>query len=59
MPQMAPLSWLILFFLFTATFFLFNIMNYFNKMFINLNKNTKMNNKEMKNLLLNKNNWKW
>nr|UFR82984.1 ATP synthase F0 subunit 8 [Xylotrupes beckeri intermedius] len=29
MPQMAPLSWLMLFFLFVTIFFLFNIMNYF------------------------------
>nr|UFZ13885.1 ATP synthase F0 subunit 8 [Neochauliodes tamdaoensis] len=29
MPQMAPLSWLILFIFFTILFILFNIMNYF------------------------------
>uniref|UniRef100_UPI00315CECAF ATP synthase F0 subunit 8 n=1 Tax=Simulium guiyangense TaxID=3123427 RepID=UPI00315CECAF len=29
MPQMAPLSWLSLFILFTIIFMLFNIMNYF------------------------------
>nr|WMQ76580.1 ATP synthase F0 subunit 8 [Austrosimulium sp.] len=29
MPQMAPISWLTLFILFTIIFVLFNIMNYF------------------------------
>nr|YP_009240889.1 ATP synthase F0 subunit 8 [Simulium aureohirtum]AKN23376.1 ATP synthase F0 subunit 8 [Simulium aureohirtum] len=29
MPQMAPISWLTLFILFTVIFILFNIMNYF------------------------------
>nr|UEK24789.1 ATP synthase F0 subunit 8 [Potamanthellus edmundsi] len=29
MPQMAPLSWIGLFFMFTFTFILFNILNYF------------------------------
>nr|YP_009544254.1 ATP synthase F0 subunit 8 [Simulium maculatum]AYO45662.1 ATP synthase F0 subunit 8 [Simulium maculatum] len=29
MPQMAPISWLTLFILFTIIFMLFNIMNYF------------------------------
>nr|YP_010022237.1 ATP synthase F0 subunit 8 [Neurigona zhejiangensis]QOL12427.1 ATP synthase F0 subunit 8 [Neurigona zhejiangensis] len=29
MPQMAPLSWLILFFVFTLSFIMFCIMNYF------------------------------
>nr|YP_003097167.1 ATP synthase F0 subunit 8 [Psacothea hilaris]ACR44356.1 ATP synthase F0 subunit 8 [Psacothea hilaris] len=29
MPQMAPLSWLILFILFISIFFLFNIMNFY------------------------------
>nr|YP_009919081.1 ATP synthase F0 subunit 8 [Simulium noelleri]QMP96674.1 ATP synthase F0 subunit 8 [Simulium noelleri] len=29
MPQMAPISWLSLFILFTIIFMLFNIMNYF------------------------------
>nr|QOV03325.1 ATP synthase F0 subunit 8 [Simulium equinum] len=29
MPQMAPISWLFLFILFTMIFVLFNIMNYF------------------------------
>nr|YP_009918070.1 ATP synthase F0 subunit 8 [Serratella sp. Liaoning-2019]QLP88972.1 ATP synthase F0 subunit 8 [Serratella sp. Liaoning-2019] len=29
MPQMAPLSWLMLFFFFGAVFMLFNVLNYF------------------------------
>nr|YP_010164588.1 ATP synthase F0 subunit 8 [Epeorus carinatus]AHY86319.1 ATP synthase F0 subunit 8 [Epeorus sp. JZ-2014]QRM91377.1 ATP synthase F0 subunit 8 [Epeorus carinatus]QXT45724.1 ATP synthase F0 subunit 8 [Epeorus dayongensis] len=29
MPQMAPLSWLILFIVFSSTLILFSIMNYF------------------------------
>nr|YP_010951005.1 ATP synthase F0 subunit 8 [Thienemanniella xena]WML69346.1 ATP synthase F0 subunit 8 [Thienemanniella xena] len=60
MPQMAPISWLILFFLFTFTFFLFNIMNYFNKLFMNLNKTLKSNNDNKKNYSINNySNWKW
>nr|UJG45530.1 ATP synthase F0 subunit 8 [Diplonevra concinna] len=29
MPQMAPISWLLMFLIFIITFILFNIMNYF------------------------------
>nr|WRO44591.1 ATP synthase F0 subunit 8 [Hypoderma pantholopsum] len=29
MPQMSPISWLSLFIMFTMTFILFNMMNYF------------------------------
>nr|UFZ12868.1 ATP synthase F0 subunit 8 [Corydalus sp. 1 YLJ-2021a] len=29
MPQMAPINWLLLFFLFSMILILFNIMNYF------------------------------
>nr|YP_010397347.1 ATP synthase F0 subunit 8 [Glycyphana fulvistemma]UQJ77454.1 ATP synthase F0 subunit 8 [Glycyphana fulvistemma] len=29
MPQMAPLSWLILFMIFCLTFILFNVLNYY------------------------------
>nr|YP_010462908.1 ATP synthase F0 subunit 8 [Epeorus gibbus]UUJ36761.1 ATP synthase F0 subunit 8 [Epeorus gibbus] len=29
MPQMAPLSWLLLFLVFSSTLILFNIVNYF------------------------------
>nr|YP_010951018.1 ATP synthase F0 subunit 8 [Thienemanniella tusimufegea]WML69359.1 ATP synthase F0 subunit 8 [Thienemanniella tusimufegea] len=58
MPQMAPLSWLILFCLFTLSFFIFTVMNYFNKFFTNNNKNlnkTMMNNNNNNEKL----NWKW
>nr|AFQ62233.1 ATP synthase F0 subunit 8 [Nargus velox]ALO70737.1 ATP synthase F0 subunit 8 [Nargus velox] len=51
MPQMAPMNWLILFFLFTMIFMIFNSLNYFSfyyqtKFFFN-------------NLNFKKNNWKW
>nr|UFR82802.1 ATP synthase F0 subunit 8 [Eudicella quadrimaculata] len=29
MPQMSPLSWLLLFIIFCVTFILFNVLNYF------------------------------
>nr|QQP21723.1 ATP synthase F0 subunit 8 [Strongylogaster xanthocera] len=55
MPQMYPLNWMILLIYFITIFFLFNIMNYFNPIKLNistynLNKNFK------KNTLMN---WKW
>nr|ALO77636.1 ATP synthase F0 subunit 8 [Calleida angusticollis] len=53
MPQMAPMSWLSLYLMFTLIFLLFNFLNYY-MFFI---KNTK---KMIKNKYLNKNlNWKW
>nr|YP_010225767.1 ATP synthase F0 subunit 8 [Propsilocerus paradoxus]UDD74644.1 ATP synthase F0 subunit 8 [Propsilocerus paradoxus] len=54
MPQMAPISWLILFFVFFITMILFNIMNYYCFFFKNLNQNSKKNN-----LIKNSLNWKW
>uniref|UniRef100_A0AB39A6P6 ATP synthase complex subunit 8 n=1 Tax=Demicryptochironomus spatulatus TaxID=3231394 RepID=A0AB39A6P6_9DIPT len=30
MPQMSPMSWMILFFMFTMLFLFFNILKYFN-----------------------------
>nr|AFQ62389.1 ATP synthase F0 subunit 8 [Kateretes pedicularius] len=51
MPQMAPLSWLSLFFYFTLIFLMFNSMNYFS--FIYKNKSSKLN----KSML--KYSWKW
>nr|YP_010446988.1 ATP synthase F0 subunit 8 [Loxocera planivena]UTM10353.1 ATP synthase F0 subunit 8 [Loxocera planivena] len=30
MPQMAPIKWLSLFIIFSTTFIMFNIMNYYN-----------------------------
>nr|WGO57993.1 ATP synthase F0 subunit 8 [Pseudoglomeris magnifica] len=51
MPQMMPLNWMILYFLFIITMLTFSIMNYY--LFINKPKTSK------KNLLLTKNYWKW
>nr|YP_010950992.1 ATP synthase F0 subunit 8 [Thienemanniella triangula]WML69333.1 ATP synthase F0 subunit 8 [Thienemanniella triangula] len=57
MPQMAPLSWLILFIIFTMSFILFTMMNYFNKFFLN---NSKITTNKFNQLNLNnKNTWKW
>nr|AFU50190.1 ATP synthase F0 subunit 8 [Prioninae sp. MJTNT-2012] len=33
MPQMAPLNWLTLFFIFLNSFFIFNSMNYFSYLY--------------------------
>nr|AVN68119.1 ATP synthase F0 subunit 8 [Anaplecta calosoma] len=52
MPQMMPLSWLMLFMLFSATFVVFNIMSYFNFNYIP-QKNSK------KEILSKKTSWKW
>uniref|UniRef100_A0AB39A6P1 ATP synthase complex subunit 8 n=1 Tax=Demicryptochironomus minus TaxID=3231393 RepID=A0AB39A6P1_9DIPT len=56
MPQMSPMSWTILFFMFTLLFLFFNIMNYFN--FIPTFKN---NENKPTNLMINNNqmSWKW
>nr|YP_009995262.1 ATP synthase F0 subunit 8 [Ochthebius remotus]QNP09652.1 ATP synthase F0 subunit 8 [Ochthebius remotus] len=51
MPQMAPLNWIMLFFMFTMIFMLFNSMNYFSFKYKNIKFNT-----IKKNL---KTNWKW
>nr|QGX86631.1 ATP synthase F0 subunit 8 [Lepidapion squamigerum] len=34
MPQMAPLNWMVLFNIFIITFMMFNILNYFNFMYL-------------------------
>nr|YP_010519754.1 ATP synthase F0 subunit 8 [Rhaphidophora quadrispina]UXP34377.1 ATP synthase F0 subunit 8 [Rhaphidophora quadrispina] len=52
MPQMAPISWLFLFSLFSLTLILFCITNYF----INIPNTPKS---TQKNILLNSLNWKW
>nr|YP_010999271.1 ATP synthase F0 subunit 8 [Synorthocladius bifidus]WPM93117.1 ATP synthase F0 subunit 8 [Synorthocladius bifidus] len=56
MPQMAPISWLILFIIFSMAFLSFNVLNYFcyNNKKISMNKNSSMNKNNYKNL-----NWKW
>nr|QNG56330.1 ATP synthase F0 subunit 8 [Thesaurus zaitsevi]QNG56343.1 ATP synthase F0 subunit 8 [Thesaurus zaitsevi] len=51
MPQMAPLSWLTLFFFFLSIFILYNIMNYFT--FIYPVKTLKTSKSTIKT------NWKW
>nr|ALO76912.1 ATP synthase F0 subunit 8 [Pterostichinae sp. CYR01] len=53
MPQMAPMSWLMLYLMFTLIFFTFNFLNYY--MFL-----IKNNKNMIKNHYLNKMmNWKW
>nr|YP_010621009.1 ATP synthase F0 subunit 8 [Periplaneta japonica]WAX39392.1 ATP synthase F0 subunit 8 [Periplaneta japonica] len=52
MPQMMPLSWLMLFIFFSIMFMLFNFMNYFSYIPIKNN----MKEKNMKNKI---SNWKW
>uniref|UniRef100_UPI0030031A7C ATP synthase F0 subunit 8 n=1 Tax=Phyllothelys sinense TaxID=2908865 RepID=UPI0030031A7C len=52
MPQMMPLNWLMLFFLFSIILILFNTMNYY----ISLNKFTPLITKKM---LIKSLNWKW
>nr|YP_004934834.1 ATP synthase F0 subunit 8 [Trichocera bimacula]AET13098.1 ATP synthase F0 subunit 8 [Trichocera bimacula] len=54
MPQMAPLSWLILFIIFSITLILFNVMNYF--MYIPSYLKSES---EQKNIKSNSLNWKW
>nr|YP_009350536.1 ATP synthase F0 subunit 8 [Tuberculitermes bycanistes]AQP27312.1 ATP synthase F0 subunit 8 [Tuberculitermes bycanistes] len=52
MPQMMPMEWTMLYFVFLATFLMFNIMNYFAQ---SPNKSSKT----KKTILINKTNWKW
>nr|AYR05360.1 ATP synthase F0 subunit 8 [Coleoptera sp. ACP-2013] len=51
MPQMAPMNWLMLFFMFIIIFMIFNSLNYFCFLY-----NPKMKKTIKKNLTLN---WKW
>nr|UJI65716.1 ATP synthase F0 subunit 8 [Glossina brevipalpis] len=53
MPQMAPISWLSLFILFSLSFMMFNMMNYFS--FNPLMPKSKF----MKNKSFYSMNWKW
>nr|UYG48405.1 ATP synthase F0 subunit 8 [Chrysops sp.] len=53
MPQMAPISWLLLFIVFSLTFMMFNIMNYYSF----LPPTPKSN--EINNLTISPFNWKW
>nr|UOU85100.1 ATP synthase F0 subunit 8 [Simulium erythrocephalum] len=56
MPQMAPISWLTLFILFTIIFMLFNIMNYFCVVFT---PNTSKESEKTPQLSPPSLNWKW
>nr|YP_010261349.1 ATP synthase F0 subunit 8 [Leptophlebia marginata]YP_010261362.1 ATP synthase F0 subunit 8 [Leptophlebia vespertina]UIB40256.1 ATP synthase F0 subunit 8 [Leptophlebia marginata]UIB40269.1 ATP synthase F0 subunit 8 [Leptophlebia vespertina] len=53
MPQMAPLSWLLLFMLFSLTLILFNLMNYF------VYQHAAPTSSSVKSNLTNPLNWKW
>nr|YP_010620957.1 ATP synthase F0 subunit 8 [Hebardina concinna]WAX39301.1 ATP synthase F0 subunit 8 [Hebardina concinna] len=52
MPQMMPLSWLMLFIFFSSLFLMFNFMNYFSYIPIKLST-------EKKNITMKMMNWKW
>nr|QNP10074.1 ATP synthase F0 subunit 8 [Ochthebius perpusillus] len=52
MPQMAPMNWMMLFFMFTMIFLMFNTLNYFSFKYIPIQKTN--NKKNLKKL-----NWKW
>nr|YP_009937130.1 ATP synthase F0 subunit 8 [Subclytia rotundiventris]QNT26366.1 ATP synthase F0 subunit 8 [Subclytia rotundiventris] len=54
MPQMAPIGWLSLFILFSITFLIFNMMNYY--LFMNLMPKSKL---IKKSKYINSINWKW
>nr|YP_010895096.1 ATP synthase F0 subunit 8 [Dorylomorpha alaskensis]WJW73622.1 ATP synthase F0 subunit 8 [Dorylomorpha alaskensis] len=53
MPQMAPISWLSLFIIFSISFMMFNIFNYYNFMPILIKSKTQMSKTQ------NSMNWKW
>nr|ARH53795.1 ATP synthase F0 subunit 8 [Curculio elephas] len=52
MPQMSPMSWLTLYFMFIIIFLLMIILNYYSFLY---NPKNKLNLKKNKNLI----NWKW
>nr|YP_004021881.1 ATP synthase F0 subunit 8 [Exorista sorbillans]ADO85312.1 ATP synthase F0 subunit 8 [Exorista sorbillans] len=53
MPQMAPINWLSLFIIFSITFMIFNMMNYYSYSPF-MPKSNLMNKKKINSL-----NWKW
>nr|YP_009776974.1 ATP synthase F0 subunit 8 [Mansonia uniformis]QJA27628.1 ATP synthase F0 subunit 8 [Mansonia uniformis] len=53
MPQMAPISWLTLFFIFSLTMVIFNIKNYY-CFFYKMNETSHSLKKNIKSM-----NWKW
>nr|AYR05251.1 ATP synthase F0 subunit 8 [Harpalinae sp. 2 ACP-2013] len=54
MPQMAPMNWLFLYFMFTVTFLLFNFLTYY--LFLIKNNNISNNLTNISSKMLN---WKW
>nr|AFQ62144.1 ATP synthase F0 subunit 8 [Promecognathus crassus] len=54
MPQMAPMSWLFLYFMFTIIFFMINFLNYYMYLIKNSSNNKIMKKINFKNLI-----WKW
>uniref|UniRef100_A0AB39A6S9 ATP synthase complex subunit 8 n=1 Tax=Cryptochironomus defectus TaxID=2582960 RepID=A0AB39A6S9_9DIPT len=57
MPQMSPMSWTLLFFMFTLLFLFFNILNYFN--FTPIFKGNSENNNTVSDSNKTSLNWKW
>nr|YP_010580002.1 ATP synthase F0 subunit 8 [Chironomus javanus]UZS77041.1 ATP synthase F0 subunit 8 [Chironomus javanus] len=57
MPQMSPMLWTLLFFMFTLLFLFFNILNYFNfsPIFKNSGEKNNLNSEKNNNFLT----WKW
>nr|YP_009689633.1 ATP synthase F0 subunit 8 [Mansonia amazonensis]QEE94336.1 ATP synthase F0 subunit 8 [Mansonia amazonensis] len=53
MPQMAPISWLLLFMIFTITMIIFNVKNYYCFFYNNNNISQSLNIKKIQM------NWKW
>nr|YP_010043663.1 ATP synthase F0 subunit 8 [Tinda javana]QPD06984.1 ATP synthase F0 subunit 8 [Tinda javana] len=53
MPQMAPINWLMLFIIFSVTFIMFNVMNYY-CFFNKIPQSSKSEKKTSSSL-----NWKW
>nr|ARH54042.1 ATP synthase F0 subunit 8 [Abax parallelus] len=53
MPQMAPMNWLTLYFIFTIIFLMFNFLNYY--MFVIKNSSIFSNKSNLSKMM----NWKW
>nr|YP_448741.1 ATP synthase F0 subunit 8 [Petrobius brevistylis]AAX39853.1 ATP synthase F0 subunit 8 [Petrobius brevistylis] len=53
MPQMSPLNWLLLFFLFSIIYIMFMILNYFNMTLIS------QSSKKSVKIIVKPMNWKW
>nr|QIH95741.1 ATP synthase F0 subunit 8 [Bradysia sp. XQM-2020] len=57
MPQMSPINWLSLLFIFCLTFIMFNLLNFFS--FNIYKKSIKLNNDSVNNKSTKIYNWKW